>query len=92
MNLSGVSNSMIYCQFLSGALNPDYTIRLLAAVTGVDYTLEDLTHAGERSWYLRRAVNLRYGVGLSADTLPKRILRQIKESHASLADFEKALK
>jgi len=91
MNLSGASNTMIYCQFLSGALNPDYTIRLLTAVTGVDFTLEDLTRAGERSWYLRRAVNLRYGVGLSADTLPKRILRQIEESHASLSDFEKAL-
>jgi len=91
MNLSGASNLMVYCQFLSGALNPDYTIRLLTAVTGVDYTLEELTRAGERSWYLRRAFNLRLGVDLSADTLPKRILRQIEESHASLADFELAL-
>jgi aldehyde:ferredoxin oxidoreductase len=92
MNLSGASNSLIYCQFLAGALNSDYTSRLLTAVTGVNYTPEDLIRAGERSWYLRRAFNLRLGVDLSADTLPKRIIRQIEESQASLKDFNQAMK
>jgi aldehyde:ferredoxin oxidoreductase len=92
MNLSGASNSMVYCQFLAGALNADYTARLLTAVTGVNYSPEDLTRAGERSWYLRRVFNLRLGVGLEEDTLPTRIIRQIEESHASLKDFEQALR
>lgn len=91
MNLSGANNSMVYCQFLAGALNADYTARLLTAVTGVDYTPTDLILSGERTWYLRRAFNLRLGVGLESDTLPERIIRQIQESQAPLANFKTAL-
>lgn len=91
MNLSGASNSIVYCQFLAGALDADYTARLLTAVTGIEYTPEDLQRAGERAWYLRRAFNTRLGVGREADTLPKRIIQHIEESQASLKDFEQAL-
>ena len=91
MNLSGANSSMVYCQFLAGALNADYTARLLTAVTGVDYAPEDLLRAGERAWYLRRLFNLRLGVGAEADTLPKRIIEQIKASAAPLSDFDQML-
>jgi aldehyde:ferredoxin oxidoreductase len=91
MNLSGARNSMVYCQFLAGALNAGYTSRLLTAVTGVEYAPEDLSRAGERYWYLRRAFNIKLGVGLDADTLPKRIVHHIEESQASLKDFNRAL-
>ncbi len=92
MNLSGARNSLVYCQFLAGALNPEYTARLLTAVSGVEYTPEALRRAGERSWYLRRAFNLKLGVDLSSDTLPKRIIRQLEESHATLKDFDATLR
>jgi aldehyde:ferredoxin oxidoreductase len=92
MDLSGANSSMVYCQFLAGALSADYTARLLAATTGVTYTPEDLIRVGERTWYLRRAFNLRLGVGLEADGLPRRIVEQIKAGHASLPDFDRALK
>jgi len=91
MNLAGANNSMVYCQFLGGALDGDYTARLLTAVTGEEYTSDDLIKAGERTWYLRRAFNLRLGVSKEADTLPMRIKRQIQESHASLKDFNKIM-
>jgi aldehyde:ferredoxin oxidoreductase len=91
MNLAGANNSMVYCQFLAGALNADYTARLLTAATGVVYTPADLIRAGERAWHLRRAFNTRLGVGLEADDLPPRIIRQIADSAASLVDFEAAL-
>lgn len=91
MNLAGANNSMVYCQFLAGALDADYTARLLTTVTGEQYNPADLIKAGERAWYLRRAFNLRLGVRLEADTLPKRILQQIQESHATLKDFDKIL-
>ncbi len=91
MNLSGANNSMIYCQFLAGALNADYTARLLTAATGIPYTPEDLYRAGERAWYLRRLFNLRLGVGLEADTLPRRIIEQIEASAASLTDFDQMM-
>lgn len=91
MDLSGANSSMVYCQFLAGALDGDYTARLLTAVTGVTYTPADLRRAGERTWYLRRAVNLRLGVGLEADRLPGRVVKQIQAGHATLSDFERAL-
>ena len=90
MDLSGANSSMVYCQFLAGALNADYTARLLTATTGVAYSPEDLYRIGERTWYLRRAFNLRLGIGLEGDQLPKRIVKQIKAGHASLSDFDRA--
>lgn len=91
MNLSAANSSMVFCQFLAGALNPDYTTRLLAAVTGEAFTSKNLSIAGERSWYLRRAINTRMGLDLTDDVLPKRIREQIESSNASLKNFDKAL-
>lgn len=92
MDLSGANSSLVYCQFLAGALNAEYTASLLAATTGVTYTPEDLKRVGERTWYLRRAFNLRLGVGLEADELPRRVVKQIEAGHASLHDFDRALR
>jgi aldehyde:ferredoxin oxidoreductase len=91
MDLSGANSSMVFCQFLAGALNADYTARLLTAVTGTVYTPQDLKRVGERTWYLRRLFNLRLGVGLEADELPQRIRQQIEQSHGILTDFSQAL-
>lgn len=91
MDLSGANSSMVYCQFLAGALDAGYTARLLSAATGETFTPEDLRRVGERAWYLRRLFNLRLGVGLEADTLPKRVVEQIKANGATLWDFERAL-
>jgi aldehyde:ferredoxin oxidoreductase len=91
MDLSGANSSMVYCQFLAGALNADYTARLLTAATGETYTPEDLILVGDRTWYLRRAFNSRLGVGLEADSLPRRVVEQIQANGAALADFDRAL-
>jgi aldehyde:ferredoxin oxidoreductase len=92
MDLSGANSSMVYCQFLAGALNADYTARLLTATTGVPYTSEELYWSGARTWYLRRAFNLRLGVGSEADGLPDRIVTQIRDSNnATLVDLNQAL-
>ena len=92
MDLAGANNSMIYCQFLGGALNTDFTSRLLTAVTGVTYDPDQLRQAGARAWYLRRAFNSRLGVGLEADQLPPRIVRQIASTYAAHRDFGRTLK
>ncbi len=92
MDLSGANSSMVYCQFLAGALDAEYTARLLLATTGVSYTPEGLRRVGERTWYLRRAFNLRLGVGLEADRLPRRVVEQIRaHEDATLTDFDRAL-
>ncbi len=91
MDLSGANSSMVTCQFLAGALNADYTARLLSAVTGENFTPDDLLRLGERTWYLRRLFNLRLGTGLEADELPRRIIKQIEASPATLKDINLAL-
>ncbi len=91
MDLSGANSSMVYCQFLAGAVNAAYTARLLSAVTGEKFTPDDLLRLGERTWYLRRLFNLRLGTGLEMDELPRRITKQIEASPASLKDLKQAL-
>jgi aldehyde:ferredoxin oxidoreductase len=91
MDHSGVNSSMVYCQFLAGAVNMEYTICLLKAVTGEDFTSDELQQIGARTWYLRRLFNLDAGMGLEGDSLPKRIIDHIEKSSASLKDFSKAL-
>jgi aldehyde:ferredoxin oxidoreductase len=91
MNLSAANSSMVLCQFLAGALNADFSASLLSAVSGKKFTTESLIAAGERSWYLRRAINTKLGLTLADDVLPDRIKKQIKESPASLNEFDKAL-
>jgi aldehyde:ferredoxin oxidoreductase len=91
MDRSAASSSMVYCQFLAGALDIDYTIRLLEAVTGRVYTEDQLEKIGERTWFLRRIFNLRAGMGLEGDSLPDRITTQINESSATLKDLSAAV-
>lgn len=91
MDLSGANSSMVYCQFLAGAVTGEYTAQLLSAATGHPFTEQDLVRIGERTWYLRRAFNLRLGVGREADTLPPRVVEQIAGSGAPLSDVGRAL-
>ena len=91
MDLSGANSSMVYCQFLAGAITGEYTARLLSAATGEAFTEQDLVRIGERTWYLRRAFNLRLGIGREADTLPPRVVEQVAGSGAPLADVNRAL-
>jgi len=49
---------------------------LVAAATGVPYTLEDFVHIGERTWNLERLWNLNAGMTKADDTLPKRLLKE----------------
>ena len=49
---------------------------LLEAVTGVLYTVEDLLLIGERIWNLERIFNLKAGITVNDDTLPKRMLEE----------------
>jgi aldehyde:ferredoxin oxidoreductase len=51
-------------------------VPLVAAATGVPYTLEDFVHIGERTWNLERLWNLNAGMTKADDTLPKRILKE----------------
>ena len=65
------------CQFVYGPswqlFGPDDMVALMRAVTGWDFTIEEMQRVGERRLNLIRAFNAREGAGRDQDTLPKRI-------------------
>jgi aldehyde:ferredoxin oxidoreductase len=52
------------------------TAEVLAAVTGVPFTGEEVRRVGERIVNAERLINARFGVGRKDDTLPKRFLEE----------------
>ncbi len=49
---------------------------MLNAVTGFEYTTEEVVQAGERIWNLERQFNLNAGFTKADDTLPERLLKE----------------
>ncbi len=64
------------CIFLTFGVGLEEMLPQLVAATGVPYTMDSLTLAGERIWTLERLWNERAGLGRGSDTLPKRILSE----------------
>lgn len=64
------------CQFPSFALNLDDYLELINAVTGFDYTREEIMEAAERNWNLERLFNLKAGISPDQDSLPERFLKE----------------
>lgn len=74
-DLTSVIDSVGLCLFSSFALGlTDYT-ELVNAVTGFNYTEDELLLCGERVWNNERLHNLRVGYTKDDDTLPKRFLK-----------------
>jgi len=69
-----VIDSIGLCKFVGFAIGDEFFARLLSAVTGEHYEVQDLLTAGERIWNLERLYNLRAGFTSADDTLPKRFL------------------
>ncbi|RLG61541.1 aldehyde ferredoxin oxidoreductase [Candidatus Geothermarchaeota archaeon] len=72
-----VIDSMIVCKFSSFALWDEDYAKALTAVTGWEFTNEDVHTIGERIYNAERAFNiLSFGDGRKYDTLPKRLLEE----------------
>ena len=69
-----VIDSIGLCKFAGFAIGDEFFARLLSAVTGEHYEVQDMLSAGERIWNLERLYNLRAGFSMADDTLPKRFL------------------
>ncbi|MBC2723211.1 aldehyde ferredoxin oxidoreductase family protein [Desulfosporosinus sp.] len=75
-DLSAVIDSVGLCLFSSFALGLSDYKKLINAITGFDYTDEELLACGERVWNNERLHNLRIGYTKADDTLPKRFLKE----------------
>lgn len=74
-DLYAVCDSLILCKFNTFAVGAEEFASTLSAVTGWQYTSEDLMRIGERIYNLERAFNVREGTHWQ-DELPKRFLEE----------------
>lgn len=69
------------CQFVFGPswqlYGPDETLATWNAVTGWNFSMDELMAAGERRLNLLRAFNAREGIARESDTLPKRLFEPL---------------
>ena len=74
-------NSLVICAFMvdGGDMSFSEVRELFNAVTGWDYSIEDLMDAGERIFTVQRLINIRDGYNVGTDTLPKKMFQAAKE-------------
>ncbi len=83
-DLYAAMDSLVVCKFVGYNVNQEYLARLLRAVTGHEYTPEDIMTIGERIYNLERCFNIREGFARKDDTLPRRFLEEpLKEGGSS---------
>ena len=75
-DFAAVLDSLIVCKFLRKCFTDFYSeaAEMLAAVTGWDYTGDELRRAGERIHTLKKLFNIREGWQPEDDWLPERLL------------------
>ena len=72
-NLTAAIDSLDQCLFTVFGIGADEYARELSAVTGLDYTVEDILKVGERVWNLEKLFNIREGFTKDDDRLPPRL-------------------
>ena len=74
-------NSLVCCDFMVTCVGETFSeIRdIFNAITGWDYSIEDLMLAGERMFTIQRLINIRDGYNAKTDILPQKMFRPAKE-------------
>jgi aldehyde:ferredoxin oxidoreductase len=75
-DIYAVTDSLDLCKFSSFAESMEEYTPQFNAMTGLDYTVEDLLKCGERIYNLERYYNNLNGFREGSDTLPKRFLEE----------------
>jgi len=71
-----IADSLVFCKFLTFALNADDLRELTNPITGWNWTTDELMRTGDRIYTLERMFINREGFGRKDDTLPKRMLEE----------------
>ena len=75
-NVAAAIDSLVVCKFTNMAASEEYFARVLAAVSGMDFSTGELIRVGERVYNLERLYNNRQGFTRADDTLPPRLLNE----------------
>jgi aldehyde:ferredoxin oxidoreductase len=82
-NYGELSNSLKFCSIAMSALDMPILVKWINCVTGWDMDATELLRVGERSFNLKRLLNLSCGVTRADDTLPYRYTHEPFQSGAS---------
>jgi aldehyde:ferredoxin oxidoreductase len=90
-NYGILGNSLSICHYLTYCLKPETIRDAFNAVTGFDFSFEELMRCGMCDWTLKRGINNLLGVTAKDDALPKRIMTPLKEGAGagSVPDVER---
>lgn len=90
-----LTQSVCHCKFMFfGGYSMSVMLDTLNAITGWDWSMDDMLQAAERIFTLQRLLNVKYGVERKDDTLPKVIFEPSTEGSRAGKyphDFEAAL-
>jgi len=80
-DLATLTNSLVLCLFMvdGGGWALTGVKDLFNAITGWDYTTDDLLTAGERGFTVQRLLNVRDGYNAKTDALPRKMFQAAKE-------------
>jgi aldehyde:ferredoxin oxidoreductase len=70
-------NSAVMCIFAN--VDPQMQVDLVNAACDLEWTIADMMTSGERTWNLKRAINIRMGLTSANDRLPKALLEPYQE-------------
>jgi aldehyde:ferredoxin oxidoreductase len=75
-DLTAAVDSAGVCLFTTFAMGGKELAEQLSAITGVDYTEENILECGDRIYNLERLFNMKAGLSKDDDTLPPRLLKE----------------
>ena len=78
-DLAAVYDSLVMCKHFAVEFDEEPLSQLLTAVTGIEFSKEELLRIGERIWALARLFNLREGFSFKDDALPPKLSRPLSE-------------
>ena len=93
-DVHAVSDSLDLCKFSAFAQGMDEYTQQFNAVTGLDYTTEQMLQIGERIYNLERYYNNQAGFGEGSDYLPKRFTEEpstMPGSEGQVCELDKML-
>ena len=73
------SNCAIFCNLGAVPLSATHAISIVNAITGFDYSLEEVMQAGRRLWYLKRGLSNLFGARAEDDQVPKRLMTELDD-------------